>query len=104
MAGLVTTLAPDTTISAAPYFAGPWRDFTHLSLPAGKQKSLIGDRVEMAVYVLSGAAAAAVAGERIELTEGSCVTIGLGSRIDVTATDSGIEMFVTTVNVDVADQ
>lgn len=99
MAGLVTSLKPGQILPAGDYFAGPWRDFQHLRLEPGAQHAFLAEGVEIAVFVISGTGAGWIGDDTISLNEGVSLTIGLGSRVDVSAGGDGLDMFVTRLDV-----
>ncbi|MEO3798760.1 hypothetical protein [Nonomuraea sp. B1E8] len=99
MAGLVTTLKPGQTLAAGDYFAGPWRDFQHLRLAPGQREEFVADNVELAAFVISGSGAGAIGDDSVLLREGVSLTVGLGSRVAVTAGQEGLDVFVTRLDV-----
>ncbi|MEO3827045.1 hypothetical protein [Actinomadura sp. B10D3] len=101
MAGLVTILNPGETLPAAGHFAGPWRDFARTRIAPHARETFAGDGSESAIFVMSGSATARVGDTDTPLAEGGAVTVGLGSRVDLTAGPDGVELFITTLTVQV---
>ncbi|WP_329091550.1 MULTISPECIES: hypothetical protein [unclassified Streptosporangium] len=100
MAGFVTVLQTGDTLSAAGHFAGPWRDFRRVRIEPGASETVVGDTVEAAIFVMSGAVSVRVGDTDTPVEEGGALAVGLGSRVDLVARENGAELFITTLNVD----
>ena len=101
MAGYVGHLAAGEQLKTGEYFKGPWRSFERVVIqPAGGRDFNALDS-EYAVYVMSGTGEASVAGKARAATPGSSFTVGYGARLQVTAGDEPIELFVTALDVSI---
>jgi hypothetical protein len=99
MAGYVGRLEPGDVLDARPYFAGPWRSFERARLDPGTSREFIADGVEFSIFATEGRGSYDVAGQRDDADVGTAITIGHGASVTITAGQTGIELFVTTVTV-----
>ncbi|GAB3977128.1 hypothetical protein GCM10029978_065990 [Actinoallomurus acanthiterrae] len=100
MAGFVTVLRTGDTLSAAGHFSGPWRDFRRVRIEPGVCETVVGDTIEAAIFVMSGAVSIQAGDVDTPLEAGGALAVGLGSRVDLVAHEDGAELFITTLNVD----
>ena len=98
MAGFVGKLEVGETLSAAPYLAGPWREFSRASIRADEEYRLEGADAEYAVIVTAGDGLASVGEHQEPFNVGSAFVVGLGSNLRLRAGTSRVELFVTTVD------
>jgi quercetin dioxygenase-like cupin family protein len=99
MAGWVGRLEPGQTLDARPHFHGPWRDFRRVIVEASEEIVFEASDCEYAIFVMSGTGEATIGAQARPLTPGSALTVGYRARLQATAGDGPVELFVTTLDV-----
>lgn len=99
MAGYVGRLEAGDVLAAAAFFEGPWRSFSRRTVEPGHTETFDAADAEYAIFVMSGDGRARVGATTQPLTPGSALTVGYRATLAVTAADSPLELFVTTLNV-----
>ncbi|MFG2824035.1 hypothetical protein ACGFX4_31975 [Kitasatospora sp. NPDC048365] len=89
----ITALHRGRAVDPARVLTGPLRGIGLGWLDAGEAVELTAEGHEHAVYVTAGSGTAAGPGSDVPLAEGTAVTLPLGSRTTLTASEEGLEYF-----------
>ena len=100
MPGYVGKLAPGQTLSARPYLAGSWREFSRIRLEPGEERLFDAGTAEYSVIVISGDGTAEVAGRSQSYDGGASFTVGYRAQLRLTAGEGPVELFVTTLDIE----
>ncbi|VXC43218.1 conserved hypothetical protein [Arthrobacter sp. 9V] len=99
MTGYVGQLESGQTLSAKPYFEGPWREFSRQTIPEGSDHTFDAVDGEYAIFIMSGEGKATVGSTTHAITPGSALTVGYRANVKISALSGDVEVFVTTLNV-----
>lgn len=97
MAGYVGHLNPGDVLEAAPYFKGPWKSFERRALEAAETARFAANDAEYSIFATAGRGTFTVESTERTADEGTAITVGLGSTVDITAGPEGLELFITTL-------
>ena len=100
MAGYVGRLESGDTLDASSYFTGPWRCFSRKVVDPGQTETFDAARAEYAIFVMSGEGTATVGTTTQRVDPGSALTVGYRASLVITAGGGPLELFVTTLNLD----
>lgn len=101
MAGYVTKLEAGQTLSAKEHFDGAWREFSRSTLAAGEVREFVAADAEYSIFVIRGTGSVRIGARREELTPGSAITVAYRASAAIEAASDELELFVTTLDVDV---
>lgn len=97
MAGYVGRLNPGDVLDAGSYFKGPWKSFERRALGAAETTRFSATDEEYSIFVTAGQGTFTVDNTERHADEGTAITVGLGSTVDITAGPEGLELFITTL-------
>lgn len=99
---MIVNLREKGEINAQDFLTGPLRRVRLLRLQPGESETLVADTQEHTLFTLDGSGSAVTGSATMPLQHGVAVTLPLGSTVAVEAGPEGLELFVVSLAVPVA--